>query len=114
MINTDNWFDWYKMNLQLFGGGGSKSGLGGGGDNVENKKINGPGYYLFYFEQQGAQYYGGKGQYRFIRGKDINDAIREAEKFGNSKKMLPSQPMTGPMTKEEARKWADERRKNKK
>ena len=96
----------FQIDLQLFGGGGSSSGLGGGksGRGSDN---NGEGFYFFHFLGPNN-----KEKYRFIHGKDRNEAIKEANKWGKQNGMKPSDPLTGPLTKDEAKKKLEGRGKS--
>lgn len=81
------------------GGGGDKGDKGGkGGGDV--------GLYFFYFVNPQ-----GKDRYRFIYGANAKDAIKKATQWGRDNGgLLPSSPLAGPFTKEDAKKYLEERR----
>lgn len=90
----------FEVDLQLFGGGGSKSGLGGekGGGKTSNKSSGGPKGYIFYF------YKGDKKVVRWIEGSTPNQARKNAEKIAKQNGYVESEPMGKHMTFDDAKK----------
>lgn len=96
----------FDINIQLFGGGGSKSGFGGGGGEPSE-----PVGYAFLFTSD----FGSKQKFKWIEGKTEKAAEDAAIKWGKENNMEPSTPITKePMTREEARKFLEEKIKNRK
>ena len=88
----------FYVNLQLFGGGGSKSGLGGkgkGGGKGEGGVSKG---YLFYFYKDGKKYL------RWVEGETPNDALKNAESIAKNKGFFITNPMGDHMTYDDAKK----------
>ena len=109
----------FKINLQLFGGGGSKSGLGGGGGGTPSGGGNGKtkdnpyGYIIQFYDKDG------KTHYNFIRGSTPGAAERRAEKWGKKRGWLPSTTIGKRVRKNDAGAYYNElqrksREKNKK
>lgn len=96
----------FNIDLQLFGGGGSSSGLKGGG---KDKDDGTPKGFLFYFTRRE-----GPNMVRWIEGKNEREAVKNANRFGKENNALPGEPFGDHMTQDKAREWYKEQKAKKK
>ena len=87
-----------EINLQLFGGGGSKSGLGKGGGGSGNGKQSGSedSYYTFGFTTKD-----GRKRTQTFKAKTLKDAEKKADKYKNDEGYNTRSPNYVVRTKEE-------------
>ena len=103
----------FVVNLQLFGGGGGKSGLGGGSGESGSKNKNGEQLgYLFYFT--GVRNGKELGQYKWVPGNTPSEALKNAIDIGKKSNTNPSNPMGQPDTRENINRKIDEARERQK
>ena len=97
----------FEVDLQLFGGGGSKSGLGGGRGSGKEGKGNGQitGYLFYYTVRRG------KDQIRWFNGTK-KEASEKAKEYGDQIGAAP-EVMRGFESRDEARKWWNEGKRKK-
>lgn len=91
----------FDVDLQFFGGGGSKSGLGGGkggGGSGKSGDSSAPKGYLFYFFKDGKQ------GLRWVKGSTPREALNNANEIAKKHGFVVSNPMGDHMTYDEAKK----------
>lgn len=101
-----------NIDLQLFGGGGSKSGLGGGGGWVGpsgESKGGKLGYIIGFYDENR------KMRYKWFEGRTAGAAEERATKYGKEKGMVPTTVIRDRVRKNDAGDYFNElKKKNKK
>ena len=101
----------FNINLQLFGGGGSKSGLGGGGDTPSGKGGSKNGNEIYHDDEGYARYLviyidkTGKKRHRIIAAKSQSEANKKAISMRRLNKDIDKMGTPSAMTNDQVRNY---------
>ena len=102
----------FELNLQLFGGGGSKSGLGGGGGDTSSGKGGSKNGNEIYHDEEGYARYlvkyidkMGKVRHRIIAAKSQNEANKKAISMRRLNKDIDKMGTPSAMTNDQVRNY---------